>query len=76
MEMDKTALATEVRLSKRNLLALLDKVDDPGSLTTLVRRTKAGLLIVKAEPDAEHYGDREPGPMSERSEAAIQQEVA
>lgn len=52
-----------VILSKRNLLALLHKVDLPEgqSHRTLMRDTEEGTIIVTAEPDADHYTNRTPG---------------
>lgn len=58
---------TEVILSKRNLLALLHKVDDPTSFKTITHRG----LIVRVEPDDVHYGGRTPGPMSKATEKFI-----
>jgi hypothetical protein len=65
-------------LSKRNLLALLSKVDDPTSRKTLlagqggVNGVGDETLIVKCEPDEVHYAQRPPaGRMSDISEAFI-----
>lgn len=56
---------TTVTLSKRNLLALLHKVDDPASAKIIYRRLENGqVLVVQAEPDEEHYGERTPGVMT------------
>lgn len=55
-----------VRLSRRNLQTLLNKLDRPGSRRTLVRATDHGVLVVIAEDDDTHYGDcpyRTPGPV-------------
>lgn len=64
-----------VTLSRRNLLGLLAKLDDPTSHRTLVKDEAGGLrLVVHAEEDAEHYQGRPeggPGPMVERTERAI-----
>jgi hypothetical protein len=60
-----------ITLSRRNLRALLHKLDVPDSARTLVRRTKAGLLVVKAVDDAEAYAEREPGRMAPETEKAI-----
>lgn len=61
-----------VYLSKRNLLALLHKVDIPGSLKTIVSRD--GFAVV-AEPDDTHYAGREepPGPMHPQTETFIEE---
>jgi hypothetical protein len=63
-----------LELTRRNLTALLDKLDDPASMRTLIdpdRSIKVNAveessdeeipLIVEAVEDAEHYGDRLPG---------------
>jgi hypothetical protein len=69
-----------VTLSKRNLLALLQRVDDPFALRLLTggyvyrdRELTDGItLIVGCQPDAEHYADREPpGRMKPSTEAFI-----
>ena len=54
-----------LELSRRNLQALLDKLDDPLSARTLVSPGLPGepLIYVKAVEDAEHYSDRPPGPV-------------
>jgi hypothetical protein len=64
-----------ITLSKRNLLALLSKVDDPDSQKTISKYSdKLGQHVrVKAEPDNEHYGHRKAGPMSEKSEKFIRE---
>ena len=70
-----TRLPTEVvvRLSRRNLKALLHKLDWEESERTLQRQEEPGgpILTVIAEDDPEHYGDRTPGPMHPETEAAI-----
>ena len=70
-----------VILSRRDLLALLGMLDDPGSAATLRsgngyqdgQPTGEPLLVVYAEPDERHYSERsEPlGPMMPRTEATI-----
>ena len=61
-----------VTLSKRNLLALLDKLSWEQSARTIVRDQEDGtLLVVTAETDEEHYIDRSPGIMHPRTEAAL-----
>jgi hypothetical protein len=70
-----------VTLSRRNLLALLAKLDEQVS----GRKITGGYvfcdddlldgvtLAVRSEPDEEHYADREPpGPMSPTTEAGIE----
>ena len=51
-----------VSLSKRNLLALLHKVDSPTSARTLIKAVQGDAdqdltLLVIAEPDEIHYAD-------------------
>lgn len=48
-----------VELTRRNLEALLAKLDDPHSQRTLV--CGDGTVAVKAVPDEEHYANRAPG---------------
>ena len=68
-------------LSRRNLLALLAKVSDPFSARMLAsgnayrdgEEIDDVCLIVRCEPDADHYADRlPPGPMRPAIEALIQ----
>jgi len=47
--------ATEVVLSRRNLLALLHKLDMPGSNRTIIKPCGT---IVRCETDEEHYTGR------------------
>lgn len=69
-----------VRLSRRNVLALLSKLEQPGSAGMLAQQGayvngfyhEAFLLAVYVEPDELHYADREPpGVMSPQTEAFI-----
>jgi hypothetical protein len=48
-----------LELSRRNLQALLDKLDDPKSARMLVDPDR--LIAVVAVEDDEHYSDRAPG---------------
>ena len=82
MKLEITSSAVIVTLSKRNLLALLQKVDDPCSGRTLVSGNayRAGAraddvqLTVCCEPDERHYADRPPpGPVHPKAEAFIEQ---
>lgn len=51
-------------LSRRNLETLLSKLDRPESHRSLLRDNEAGwYVIVTAEENGEHYGDRAPGPV-------------
>ena len=60
-----------VRLSRRNLVALLTKLRDPESKKTIYRECGDIALYVVVEPDAQHYARREPGAMAPWTEAAI-----
>lgn len=66
----------EVTLSRRNLLALLQKLEMQGSARTLTSEDcPEGLeLVVRAEEDDHHYGSRSepPGPMHPRTESFLQ----
>lgn len=57
-------------LSRRNLLALLHKLDMPGSSCTLV--APGGEFVVSAENDIEHYDGRHYGEMHPDTEAFIE----
>jgi hypothetical protein len=61
-----------VTLSRRNLMTLLLKLDEPNSVRTLERLTESGdYLRVTAEDDLQHYGDRQPGRMHPREEERL-----
>lgn len=65
-----------VTLSKRNLLALLAKVDDPSSHKTIFKNfmdTAGFVLVVTAEPDILHYAPDgfPPGMMADSAEDFI-----
>lgn len=69
-----------VTLSKRNLLALLQRVDDPFALRLLTNGfvyrdgalTDGITLVVRCEPDSGHYANREaPGRMKPSTEEFI-----
>jgi hypothetical protein len=60
-----------VRLSRRNLLALLHKLDMEGSARTLTRWCDELHVTVIAEEDEEHYGGRPFGTMHPQTEAFI-----
>lgn len=58
-----------VKLSRRNLLTLLAKLEICGSSCTIVKPD--GITIV-AEPDDVHYADRcEPGEVTEETDARM-----
>ena len=48
-----------VELTRRNLVALLEKLDDPNSHCTLI--DPDGHIAVRAVPDEAHYANRPPG---------------
>ena len=48
-----------LELSRRNLIALLSKLDDSNSVRTLI--SPGARIVVRAVEDAEHYSDRTPG---------------
>lgn len=61
-----------LRLSRRNLVVLLDKVERDGSVRTLTRPSPGGrTFTIIAERDEDHYGDRTPGPVHPATEEAI-----
>jgi hypothetical protein len=62
-----------VALCRRNLLALLHKLDMPGSARTLYADMPDGSrLVVTCEDDAEHYAGRvPPGPLHPVTEAFV-----
>ena len=73
MKADKHPDRLQIRLSRRNLLSLLAKLDGkpPGSHCELFKNTDAGWVFVKAEEDAAHYGSTVPGEMHPDTEEAI-----
>lgn len=80
MKLEIASSAVIVTLSKRNLLALLQKVDDPysgrmlrsGNVFRGGARADDIQLTVSCEPDDRHYANRPPpGPMHPRTEAFI-----
>lgn len=58
-------------LSRRNLLALLQKLDMPGSYRTIIAPESEGEFVVSAETDEEHYQGRTPGVMHPLTEEFI-----
>lgn len=61
MKITHSGRITEVTLSKRNLETLLNKLTSEESARTLFTVRDGHMLLVKAEPDEEHYKGREPG---------------
>lgn len=59
-------------LSRRNLQALLAKLDQPDSARTLLGGADARGVIVRAEDDDEHYADRDPGPVSPETQRRME----
>lgn len=69
-----------VRLSRRNVLSLLSKLEQPGSARTIVQRgayvygvlQEELILAVQVEPDELHYAGRvPPGEMSPETERFV-----
>jgi len=58
-----------VKLSRRNLLALLHKLEMPNSARTIIKPDGVTLIV---EPDI-HYAGRQPGPMHPETEAFIRE---
>lgn len=76
MRLDRvTSIRVEVTLSRRNLLALLTKLDGypPSSACSIATSAGEGpVLVVRAEPDQAHYQHRpEPGRMHRDTEARL-----
>lgn len=71
-------MTVAVTLSRRNLLALLAKLDGSPehSKMTIAREQDAGFLTVTAEEDEAHYAYRVPGAMHPDTEAALAAEQA
>lgn len=65
----------EVKLSKRNLLTLLHKLEMEGSKRTILRRDGMDHLTVTAESDEAHYTEDRPqaGKMHPETEAYIKE---
>lgn len=74
MRLDIEAGVVTVALSRRNLKALLAKLDGfpPNSARTITKEEDAGLLVVIAEEDDLRYDERgyPPGEMHPDTEAA------
>lgn len=72
-------IIVEVVLSRRNLLAGLQKLDDPDSARMIQNNDSsfqgepsgAVLLVLRFENDDEHYANREPGMMAPDAEEYI-----
>ena len=66
-----TEAIVTVKLSQRNLLALLSKLKRESSARTIFKEIDGWTLVVKAEPDIEHYGPTKPGLMHPKDESFI-----
>lgn len=77
MNLEIDSYLIKVTLSRRNLLALLAKLDGQPyeSMCTIYTETPYGKLSVKAQEDAIHYKDRPlpPGEMHPDTETQIKQ---
>ena len=76
LEILKDTGTVRVTLSERNLLALFAKLHDPDSICTIYNTKEVNgvptTLILVAEEDDVHYGDRKPGLMAPKTEKIIQ----
>lgn len=65
----------KVVLSRRNLLTLLVKLDEPDSHRTLYKLMDGpgSYFIVTAEEDSDHYINHSAGPMSPLTEATLKE---
>lgn len=73
MRLKRTAAEIEVTLSRRNILALLHKLDWEGSERTIQKRADDGMILtVVAEDNDEHYGDDAAGVMHDETERFIE----
>lgn len=61
MKVELTGTTVRIELTRRNLLTLLDKLDDPLSMRTLGKDGDDCYALVTAVEDSEHYSDRAPG---------------
>lgn len=73
MKLYETPSGIEVTLSRRNILALLHKLDWEGSARTIQKESGNGMILtLVAEEDDEHYGDDLPGGMHTMTEQFIE----
>lgn len=73
-EIDVYRSVAEIKLSRRNLLTLLGKLDGhpTGSGKTIAREAENGWrLVIIAEENPDHYGDRPAGAMEASTERYI-----
>ncbi len=52
---------TAVSLSRQNLEGLLQQLDEGANEAQIIRVTERGRLVVVAQEDDAHYGERVPG---------------
>lgn len=71
MQLEVGERVIRVRLSRRNLEALLHKLTMPGSARTITAQINGYHLVVVAEESGNHYVGREPGPMHPATEAFL-----
>lgn len=60
----------QIKLSRRNLLSLLHKLEMKGSARTLIKPAGEADVVIVAEHDEVHY-DRKPGPMHPETEQFV-----
>lgn len=72
MELEVVGEVIKLRLSRKNIQTLLDKLNGtpPNSARTIFRSTKGWKVFVTAEENGEHYMDRTPGVMHPANESA------
>jgi hypothetical protein len=63
LRFDTESRHVHVELTRRNLQALLAKLDMPDSACTIYKQSEAGTVVLTAVENEEHYADRTPGPM-------------
>ena len=63
----------QVTLSRRNLLTLLARLEQGKDPYIIKPRGALGFVSIAVESDAEHYKDRDPGPMSPETERVIRE---
>ena len=63
-----------LKISRRNLLSLLHKLDMEGSHRTILKPYKNSYITIQAEEDDAHYNGRMPGIMHPETEQFIQEQ--
>ena len=64
-----------ITLSRRNLIALLEKLDQPDSARTLLKDLPQANLILTSEEDEVHYQDAPSGDVHPATEARMAESV-